>query len=55
MDPVKTFKGVVAVLDPRLATSRNYRWDLINALPPMRRTKERSEAEALLRELRDAT
>lgn len=48
-------RGVVAVLDPRLATSRNYRWDLINALPPMRRTKDRSEAEALLRELRDAT
>ncbi|MEM7142799.1 MAG: ATP-dependent DNA helicase [Actinomycetota bacterium] len=49
-----TDRGVVAVLDPRLATSRSYRWDLINALPPMRRTKEREEAEALLRELRDA-
>lgn len=49
-----TDRGVVAVLDPRLATSRSYRWDLINALPPMRRTKDRSEAEALLRELRDA-
>ncbi|MEQ8839426.1 MAG: ATP-dependent DNA helicase [Acidimicrobiales bacterium] len=48
-----TDRGVVAVLDPRLATSRSYRWELINALPPMRRTKERSEAEALLRELRD--
>jgi ATP-dependent DNA helicase DinG len=46
-------RGVVAVLDSRLATSRNYRWDLISALPPMRRTKERSEVEALLRELRD--
>ncbi|MEZ5244569.1 MAG: ATP-dependent DNA helicase [Acidimicrobiales bacterium] len=49
-----TDRGVVAVLDPRLATSRSYRWELINALPPMKRTKERSEAEALLRELRDA-
>lgn len=48
-----TDRGVVAVLDPRLATSRSYRWELINALPPMRRTKDRSEAEALLRELRD--
>ena len=48
-----TDRGVVAVLDPRLATSRSYRWELINSLPPMRRTKERAEAEALLRELRD--
>lgn len=48
-----TDRGVVAVLDPRLATSRSYRWDLINALPPMRRTKDRAEAEALLRSLRD--
>jgi ATP-dependent DNA helicase DinG len=46
-------RGVVAVLDPRLATSRSYRWDLINALPPMRRTKDRGEAESLLRSLRD--
>lgn len=49
-----TDRGVVAVLDPRLATSRSYRWELINALPPMRRTKERADAEALLRELRDS-
>ena len=48
-----TDRGVVAILDPRLATSRNYRWDLINALPPMRRTKDRSEVETLLRDLRD--
>ncbi len=46
-------RGVVAVLDPRLATSRSYRWDLVNALPPMRRTRDLAEAEALLRELRD--
>ncbi|WCO65589.1 ATP-dependent DNA helicase [Iamia majanohamensis] len=43
-------RGVVAVLDPRLAT-RSYRWDLVNALPPMRRTKDRAEAEAFLREV----
>jgi len=43
-------RGVVAVLDPRLANA-SYRWALIRALPPMRRTKERSEAEAFLREI----
>ena len=48
-------RGVVAVLDSRLANSRNYRWDLVNALPPMRRTKDRHEVEAWLRELRDNT
>jgi ATP-dependent DNA helicase DinG len=47
-------RGVVAVFDPRLARSRSYRWDIVNALPPMRRTKVRAEAEAFLRELRDA-
>jgi ATP-dependent DNA helicase DinG len=31
-------RGVVAVLDPRLATAR-YRWDVVRALPPMRRTR----------------
>ena len=41
------------VLDPRLATSPNYRWELINALPPMRRTKERAEVERFLRAIRD--
>lgn len=48
-------RGVVAVLDSRLATSRSYRWNLIEALPPFRRTSDRSEAEAFLRDLRDAT
>ncbi len=43
-------RGVVAVLDPRLAKAR-YRWDLVRALPPMRRTKDRSEAEAFLRDV----
>ena len=32
-------RGVVAVLDPRLAKNKSYRWDIINALPPMRRTR----------------
>jgi ATP-dependent DNA helicase DinG len=35
---------------PRLAKAR-YRWDLVRALPPMRRTKDRGEAEAFLREV----
>jgi ATP-dependent DNA helicase DinG len=47
-----TDRGVVAVFDPRLATAR-YRWEVVNALPPMRRTRERSEVEAFLRDLRD--
>jgi len=46
-------RGVVAVFDPRLATNARYRWDIINALPPMRRTKDRAEAEAFLRSLRE--
>jgi len=44
-------RGVVAVLDPRLGTA-GYRWDLVRALPPMRRTRERAEAESFLRSLR---
>ena len=44
-------RGVVAVLDPRLATNANYRWDIVSALPPMRRTRDRAEAEELLREI----
>jgi len=43
-------RGVVAVLDPRLATAR-YRWDIVNALPPMHRTRDRAEVEAFLRSL----
>ena len=46
-------RGVVAVFDPRLAT-KGYRWSFINALPPMRRSKDRSEVEAFLRSLREA-
>ncbi len=45
-----TDRGVVAVLDPRLA-SANYRWDLVRALPPMKRTKDRTEVEAFLRSI----
>jgi ATP-dependent DNA helicase DinG len=40
-------RGVVAVLDPRLATAR-YRWDLVRALPPMRRTRHRREVAEFL-------
>jgi ATP-dependent DNA helicase DinG len=48
-----TDRGVVAVLDPRLATNKSYRWAVVNALPPMRRTRERSEAEQFLTSIRD--
>jgi ATP-dependent DNA helicase DinG len=43
-------RGVVAVLDSRLATA-SYRWELVRALPPMRRTKLRSDAEEFLAKL----
>lgn len=46
-------RGVVAVLDPRLATKRGYRWALIDALPAMRRSSDRDEVLAFLRILRD--
>ena len=48
-------QGVVAVLDKRLASAASYRWDLVQSLPPMRRTKDRAEVEAFLKALRDAT
>ena len=44
-------RGVAAVLDPRLG-SANYRWDIVRALPPMKRTRLRADAEALLRDIR---
>ena len=47
-------RGVVAVFDTRLARAR-YRWTLIGALPPMRRTRHRSEVEAFLALTRDAS
>ncbi len=45
-----TDKGVVAVMDPRLGTAR-YRWDIVKALPPMKRTRNRADAESFLRDL----
>jgi ATP-dependent DNA helicase DinG len=45
-----TDRGVVAVLDPRLGKA-SYRWDIVKALPPMKRTRHRGEAEAFLREI----
>ena len=44
-------RGVVAVLDPRLAKAKSYRWTLLEALPPFPRTKDRAEVEAFLRQL----
>ncbi len=49
-----TDKGVVAVMDPRLGKAR-YRWDIVNALPPMKRTRHRSDVEDFLRAIRDET
>jgi ATP-dependent DNA helicase DinG len=43
-------RGVVAVLDRRLGAA-NYRWDIVRALPPMRRTRDRDEVEAFLRDI----
>jgi Rad3-related DNA helicase len=43
-------RGVVAVLDRRLGTA-SYRWDIVNALPPMRRTRDRAEVVAFLGEI----
>jgi ATP-dependent DNA helicase DinG len=43
-------KGVVAVLDNRLAKA-NYWRTLISALPPMSRTRERSQVEQFLRDI----
>ncbi|HAP77508.1 MAG TPA: hypothetical protein DCR14_15690 [Acidimicrobiaceae bacterium] len=45
-----TDRGVVAVFDRRLGTA-NYRWDIVKALPPMKRTRHRADAEAFLREI----
>ncbi|MFZ4515980.1 MAG: ATP-dependent DNA helicase [Acidimicrobiia bacterium] len=47
-------RGVVAVLDPRLATAR-YRSALLRALPPFARTIRRDEVEAFLRDIVDTT
>ncbi len=45
-----TDTGVVAVMDPRLGKA-NYRWDIVRALPPMKRTRHRSEVENFLRRI----
>lgn len=45
-----TDKGVVAVLDRRLATAGYWR-TLIGALPPMSRTRDRAEIEQFLRDI----
>lgn len=44
-----TDRGVVCVLDTRLATA-SYRGSLLRRLPPMRRTRDRDEVLAFLRE-----
>jgi len=44
-------KGVVAVLDPRLAKNKSYRWQLIKALPDFKRTKDQQEVTEFLQEL----
>ncbi len=45
-----TDRGVVAVFDSRMAT-KNYRWSFVNALPPMKRSKDRAEVEEFLRSI----
>jgi ATP-dependent DNA helicase DinG len=45
-----TDRGAVAVMDPRLGKA-NYRWDIVSALPPMKRTRHRAEIEEFLREI----
>ena len=44
-------RGVVAVLDTRLAES-SYRTQFFRRLPPMRRTRQRTEVVEFLRQLR---
>jgi ATP-dependent DNA helicase DinG len=47
----RTDRGVVAVLDTRLATA-NYRSTIFQKLPPMRRTRDKAHVHAFLNELR---
>ncbi len=44
-------RGVVAVLDTRLATNKSYRWDFIGALPPLQRTRDKDQVLDFLRAL----
>lgn len=46
-------RGVVAVLDGRLATRKSYRWEFINTLPPFSRTGDPDVVIAHLKSLRD--
>ena len=46
-----TDRGVVAVLDPRLNTAKSYRYDLLQALPPLRRSRDLGEVCAFLKEI----
>lgn len=46
-------RGVVAVLDPRLAT-KSYRRQLLAPMPPLKRSITRSEVETFLREITGA-
>jgi ATP-dependent DNA helicase DinG len=46
-----TDRGVVAVLDTRLATS-SYRATMFRSLPPMKRTRDRALVTDFLRDLR---
>jgi ATP-dependent DNA helicase DinG len=48
-----TDRGVVAILDPRLNTAKSYRYELLQALPPMRRTRHRGDVEAFLARITD--
>jgi ATP-dependent DNA helicase DinG len=48
-----TDTGVVAILDPRLGKA-GYKWDLVRALPPFRRTRSRDEAIAVLQSINDS-
>jgi ATP-dependent DNA helicase DinG len=47
-------RGVVAVLDPRLSTA-GYGWELVRALPPMRRTRHLAEVVDWLAPVRART
>ena len=50
---VALIENMEILLDPRLATNARYRWDIVRALPPMRRTRDRAEAEAFLTAIAD--
>jgi ATP-dependent DNA helicase DinG len=49
-----TDRGVVAILDPRLSTAR-YGWELVRALPPMRRTRHLGDVVEWLAPVRART